>query len=160
MESSSKKVTVSNEEIEYTAEFSYILRGKIVATAGGLLLIISSILFPNLFFRIVIALGGLSIFYYGLRELIDGNPKLKIGEYGLWTKKLGHQPWSSIKMIRIEIDRYPINSSNTIKIYLITNETIHADQELYYDPLKKSETIKALVDEFCGKDLKCELISN
>jgi len=151
---------LKDEPIEYLAEFSYMLRSKIIAVVVGLAIIIMSPLFANQFFIILAIIGGLVIFYFGFKELIERGPKLKLAKTGLWTKKLGFVPWSSIKMIRIEIDKYPINSTsnNTLKIYLMENETIHPDQELLYDPLKNNEMIKPLIDELCGKDIKCKEI--
>lgn len=148
------------EASEYLAEFSYMLRSKIVATVGGLCIIAMGLLFFNLFFSIIAFSGGSVIFYYGFKELINPKAKLKLAKTGLWTEKLGFKPWSSIKNIRIEIDEYPVNSGNynSLKIYLMENDTIHPDQELMLDALKNSERIKPLIDEICGKDLKCEEI--
>lgn len=116
--------------------------------------------FFNLFFSAIAIPGGLVYFYFGFKELINSKAKLKLAKSGLWTEKLAFKKWDEIQMIRIEIDEYPVNSgnSNSLKIYLRENDTIHPDQELLFDALKNSDRIKPLIDEICGKDLKCKVI--
>ena len=114
----------------------------------------------NIFFELLTISGGLIFIYYGFKELLETDAKLKLAKTGLWTKKLGFKPWSSIKIITIKIKQYPVNSTsyNSLKIYLMGNNTITPDQEFLFGPLKNNEMIKPMIDEICGKDVKCEMV--
>ena len=149
-----------NEPIEYLAEFSYLTRTKIIAVLCGLGIAAMGLTLQNIFFELITVSGGLIFIYYGTKELLDTDAKLKLAKTGLWTKKLGFKPWSSIKIITIKIRQYPVNSTsyNSLKIYLMGNNTITPDQEFLFGPLKNNEMIKPMIDEICGKDVKCEML--
>ena len=151
----------ANEPIEYLAEFSYLKRSKIIAVFCGLGTVVIGIMLSNIFFRSLTISGGLIGLYYGFKELLETGAKLKLAKTGVWTKKLGFKPWSSIKIITIKINRYtPHNSiiDNSLNIYLMGNNTITPDQEFLFGPLKNNEMIKPMIDEICGKDVKCEMV--
>ena len=150
----------ANEPLEYLAEFSYLIRAKIIAVFCGLGIVAMGITLQNIFFELLTISGGLIFIYYGFKELLETDAKLKLAKTGLWTKKLGFKPWSSIKIITIKIKQYPVNSTsyNSLKIYLMGNNTITPDQEFLFGPLKNNEMIKPMIDEICGKDVKCEMV--
>ena len=119
-----------SEPYEYDAEFKNSFLDQFILAFCGIVAIVfgirifksTSILFP-----LIIVVIGLFVLFTSYKQLIDRKPKLKLSKKGLWTRRLGFQPWASIKKTQVVKEKVSRSPQVYLEIYLKDSEFAETD---------------------------------
>lgn len=149
-----KYISHANEPLQYEAEFKNSISDQLIILVCGIIALIfgiriiknSSVIFP-----FVIVSIGLFALVIGYKGLIDRKPKLKLSRKGLWTRKLGFQPWTAIKKTKIVKEKSSRSTQVYLEIYLIDSEFAdldYPDERFSFSGIEKSSQIESHIEQF------------
>lgn len=152
-QSETKIISHLNEPLQYEAEFRNSLTDQFILLICGIVAIVfgsritknNSIIFPFL----IVSLGIFTLIA-GFKGLIDRKPKLKLSTKGLWTRKLGFQPWTAIKKTQIVKEESSRLTQVYLEIYLKNSEFAEADypdERFSFYGIGKSSKIESSIDQ-------------
>lgn len=139
-----------NEPTHYEAAFYYSTVTKIILLAMGLIMGAFGVYMirkTSVFFPLLIVAGGIFLFYSGLKEIIYRSPKLKLAKEGLWTKKLGFRPWTSIRKTTIVKEKSSRFTNIYLEIYSKDRGSDYPAERLEINELNNLDKIKPMIDE-------------
>lgn len=142
------------EPLEYDAEFRNSLSDQFISVLCGIVAIVfgiriiksTSIIFPS-----VIIVTGLFVLVTSYKALIDRKPKLKLSRKGLWTRKLGFQPWTAIKKTQVVQEKGSRLTQVYLEIYLKDSDLSEADypdERFSFWGIGNSSKIEDLIEQF------------
>lgn len=141
------------EPLEYDDEFYTSTRSKLsVLLIGAAILGFSVFLLikskGNLITGLAPGILGLFFLGWGIKNLLDKSPKLKLSKKGLWTEKLGFVEWKQINKTTVVDNRKGENPSLTLEIYLkgtIFSEAGQPDERLNITNLNNANFIETIL---------------
>lgn len=143
-----------NEPLEYDVEFRNSLLDQLILVFCGIVAIVfgvSIIKNTSIIFPVLIVAIGVFILVTSYRKLIDRKPELKLSEKGLWTRKLGFQPWTAIKKIQVVKEKSSRSTQEYLEIYLKDSDFAEADypdERFSFLGIENSFKIESLIDQF------------
>ena len=151
-----KNGTHSNfaEPPKYIAKFSMSIFSFAIFFVSGLALIVLGILTfskTKIFLPIIEILAGVFMFYFNYRNIVNYFPEIKTASTGLWTKKLGYRPWSSISRTEINFDKDGKSTHAYLEIYLNGSDFSFPADSILLNDIYGKDKIKLMIDELCKK---------
>lgn len=148
-----------NEPTQYEAEFFLSKTEMIVPILSSIALIVMGIWFgikkaKGIVIPIGICLMGIAMFYFGLKQFLDKNAKLKIAKNGLWTKKLGFVEWNDINYAEVVEDNRGKAPQTILEIRLKGTKYEEAnkpDERLILNNLKNREDVEMIINDSISK---------
>lgn len=147
----SKKYSSANaksEPLKYESVFYVSINTKLLLFGFGIVFILLAIFIiskNSIFFPLFILCFGIVLSAYGIKELLDKEPYLKLAKEGLWTRKLGFKPWNNIRMTKMMEDKYGRGRQSYLEIYLFDSRLSYPDERLSVTNLQNKKKIQPLI---------------
>jgi hypothetical protein len=141
----------STEPPYYEAAFYFSTAIKIFLVIFGLAgICINFYFYPvaDIMRSVLWIIGSVFSLGFGIKEIINKSPKLKIAKEGLWTKKLGFMPWETIEKAGVTTEKNWRSSNTYLEIYLSDSDT-KPQQKLWLDYIRGYKKIQPLIDKLC-----------